>query len=510
MSFDRPSTAPGDASGDGVRPGSENDGTRLAGAESAPGDAAAQTADGEQRPEESGDADGHDELAGDDGSDDGVLYEDQVEPEYGIIGFTLRELIIVGAWLVGFLASFFPIGPIGETVWTSGIHWILMMGVPTAAVFLVVLRRLSPEGIRRVGSLGIDQFASVAASVAAVAWAQVLWQQVAATIATGAFLIGWPAIVGLLAMLVLVAVTVFGPLLPRLREDFRGRLETLAHRNANPVRPVVARPRPEREAAPSPAGAAGAPRAAADHEPTTEESAEPRVETALTVVIPDEQAATGAGSSPAVRDEWRSADRFAEPVLAEPAQAEPGAAAPLPIETDTGAPELSEAEPDDEVLYNTAAVNALRDIFDVDETTNPRRPVEHNTAPDGIAGSDVGRLGEPLDADAADTAAFDSQSEPMLRRSRGEQPSGDAEAEPERAEQPVVIEPGAPSFRQPEPFWILTPTERDVLDERGEPLFRVGPTAWALAIEDRGGAFVVRHEDGRIGYLHDISDITKG
>jgi hypothetical protein len=61
-----------------------------------------------------------------------------------------------------------------------------------------------------------------------------------------------------------------------------------------------------------------------------------------------------------------------------------------------------------------------------------------------------------------------------------------------------------------QPFWILAPTERDVHDERGEPLFRVGPNAWALVIEDRGGAFVVRHDDGRIGYLHDISDITKG
>ena len=30
------------------------------------------------------------------------------------------------------------------------------------------------------------------------------------------------------------------------------------------------------------------------------------------------------------------------------------------------------------------------------------------------------------------------------------------------------------------------------------------PTAWALVIEDRGEAFVVRHEDGRVGYLHDI------
>ena len=156
--------------------------------------------------------------------DAGVLYEDQVEPEYGIIGFTLRELILVGAWLVGFVVSFFPIGPIGDTIWSTGIHWILMMGLPTAAVFLIVLRRLSPDGIRRVGSLGIDQFASVAASVAAVSWAQILWQQVAATIATGAILIGWVAVVGQLAMLALVAATVFAPVLPRLQDVLSGNI----------------------------------------------------------------------------------------------------------------------------------------------------------------------------------------------------------------------------------------------------------------------------------------------
>ena len=54
------------------------------------------------------------------------------------------------------------------------------------------------------------------------------------------------------------------------------------------------------------------------------------------------------------------------------------------------------------------------------------------------------------------------------------------------------------------------PEERDVVDERDIPIFRIGPTAWALVIEDRGETFVVRHEDGRIGYLHDVSGVTRG
>src|SRR5690606_23165924 len=132
----------------------------------------------------------------------------------------------------------------GASVWTSGIDWILTIGVPTAAVFLVVLRRLSPEGIRRVGSLGIDQFASVAAAVAGVAWTQVVWHQVTASVESGALLLRWVPVVALVATLALVVATVAAPLIPGLREDFDGRMETLAHRNADPVRPVIRRPRP--------------------------------------------------------------------------------------------------------------------------------------------------------------------------------------------------------------------------------------------------------------------------
>ncbi|MGW9626749.1 hypothetical protein [Microbacterium sp. NPDC055521] len=531
MSFDRPSRAHDDASADESR--LRADARAEAGI-------------------------GSDEI---DPDDDGVLYEDQVQPEYGILGFTLRELIIIGAWLVGFVASFFPVGPVGDTVWTSGIHWILMMGVPTAAVFLVVLRRFSPDGIRRVGSLGIDQFASVAAAVAAVSWAQVLWQQVAATVETGVLLIGWVAVVGQLATLVLVAATVFAPVLPRLRDDFHGRLETLAHRNANPVRPVIARPRAERQFVP-PAGesAGAAPLAergdsAAAPQPV---AAEPRVDTALTMVIPDATAVPDArdrapGSdhrfAPDARDAESASPEVApyapyerdqqplepqpvesqsaevQPVEVQPVEVQPvdmvaasdASAAPAP---ETAAPEVtapevtamevtapevtapetervsyepaptSEPDPDasdalpvapdhrdddSEVLYNTAAVEALQSIF-ADDAADPSRSVEHNTAPDGLTGPVAG-------------AAGDDQ---PLRRTRSEE---SAETHP---------------YGQPEPFWILAPTERDVLDERGQPLFRIGPTAWALAIEDRGGAFVVRHEDGRIGYLHDILDITKG
>lgn len=359
--------------------------------------------------------------------DGSVLYEDQVTPEYGILGFTLRELIIVGAWLVAFVVSFFPLVGGGSSVWSQGIAWVLPIGLPTVAVFLIVLRRFSPDGIRRVGSLGIDQFASVAFAVAAISWAQVSWSLVGSWIATGIAPAAWVPWVELVAALGLVVLTVFAPLVPGLREDFIGRLETLAHRNANPVRPVIARPRePKPEAAAPAAPAAPALDAELSGENTTDEIAA----LGLAGQVPLSAHASGGDTgSVLTQDEYvpayarRSRGEDVDDLRVDPAVADVEPTAEPTLES-----EAVDEDADEDVVV---------EVFDVD-ATNPR------------------------------------------------------------------FAPAA------QPFWALAPSERDVVDERGEPLFRIGPDAWALVIEDRGGAFVVRHDDGRIGYLHDIDDITKG
>ncbi|WP_051172579.1 hypothetical protein [Microbacterium indicum] len=71
-------------------------------------------------------------------------------------------------------------------------------------------------------------------------------------------------------------------------------------------------------------------------------------------------------------------------------------------------------------------------------------------------------------------------------------------------------EPAAQAPAAPQPFWALVPEERDVHDVRGLPSFRIGPTAWALVLEDHTDYFVVRADDGRIGYLHDVTGVTRG
>lgn len=301
-------------------------------------------------------------------------------PQYGVGPFSVREVALVGVWLVAFVVSFFSVATqpalgqllLSGSVWTNGLDWILTIAVPTLAVFLIVLRRFSPDGIRRVGSLGIDQFASVAFSVSAVIWLTMLWRNVAVAIENGIWIYSWVTWLEFFLMLAGVVLTVFAPFIPPFSEDFADRREIPAHRNARPIRPVSPRPaRPKRPAHD---------RADAD------------------------TAALGTGP-------------LAQSVYAEPTYGEQAA----PAYAERGAWSPAHA----------------RDTFEPMDTAERTRPTQ-------------------------------------------------------------------------QPFWALTPEERDVVDERGVPIFRVGPTAWALVLEDRGEVFVVRHEDGRVGYLHDVSGVTRG
>lgn len=278
-------------------------------------------------------------------------------PQYGVGPLSVREVALGGIWLVAFIVSFFPIYSIGSTasVWTTGIDWVLTIGVPTVAVFLVILRRFSPQGIRRVGSLGVDQFASVAFSVSTVIWLGILWASFVSLAGQRLFYATWVVWVEFILMLAGVLLTVFAPLFPTIGEDFRHRSEVPAHHVASPARPIIARPHVER------------------------------------------------------------------PVAA-PAAAAPAAA--------------------------------------------------------GTAES------SPYAAPAADDAYAPVAEEPAAE---------------------TVVAPAASQA-----FWALVPVERDVVDEAGTPIFTIGPSAWALVIEDRGDSFVVRHEDGRIGSLRDVSGVTRG
>jgi hypothetical protein len=320
---------------------------------------------------------------------------------YGVGPFSLREVVLGGIWLVAFVVSFFPVyGVVGNgiSVWTSGIDWVLTIAVPTVAVFLIALRRLSPSGIRRVGSLGIDQFASVAFSVSTVVWLGVLWNAFATFANSRVFVASWVAWVEFFLMFLGMLLTVLGGFIAPFDADFRGREEQPAHRYARPTRPVVPRPAPVRTPTPSPA--------------------------------PHQGSHPYAAASPA--GQWPAAS--------------------APAATSTAAP-MAGAVPNGSELYG---------------------------APSPVPASPAGDPTDPAPRDSAgDTTVLETASEPVA----------------------------APAHQA---FWALAPEERVVVDEAGLPLFTIGPTAWALVIEDRGSSFVVRHEDGRTGYLHDVSGVTRG
>lgn len=373
-------------------------------------------------------------------------------PQYGVGPFSIREVALAGVWLVAFILSFLPLNAVfgngralfgGANVWVSGLSWILAIGLPTVAVFLIVLRRLSPQGIRRVGSLGIDQFASVAFSVAAIVWLTWLWDTIAIVIEAGVWTRSWVVWVEAILMLAGVVLTVFAPIIPVLEQDFQDRPASPAHRNARAVRPVSPRPaRPPRER-PAPAPAAGPAAAAGSYEPGPG-AYEPGAGAYAAPSGPSEAPTTAYEAPPAASDAPAGTDGSA-----------------------TGAYESPVGAYDEPVIVEEPRVDA---------TSQANAPARAST-------------------DDQETDAFDADVFAVL--------TGDARTDDE------------PAAAQPEPvrhqaFWALAPVERDVVDEYGRPLFRIGPTAWALVIEDRGDVFVMRHEDGRIGYLHDVTGITRG
>ena len=334
-------------------------------------------------------------------------------PQYGVGPFSVREIALLGIWVVAFFVSFFRTNILdspsavlvgGGNVWLSGLWWIPTVALPTVAVGLLVLRRLSPQGIRRVGSLGIDQFASVAFTVAALVWVAWVWDTVAVFDETGVWTRSWVIWVEAVLLLAGVVLTVFAPIVPPFSQDFREREEVPAHRSARPIRPVVARPRVPR-----------APRPAA---------------------------------------EGHAASHDAD--------------APTPGSY-TGSTDLAhdDAAPATSVLPAHGADDNDTDVF------------------------------APLRADAD--------------RDRDEaRPTRDEHAAWRAPEQSARDEDEHHDHPHAQAFWALAPVERDVVDDYGTPIFRIGPTAWALVVEDRGETFVVRHDDGRIGYLHDVSGVTRG
>jgi len=327
--------------------------------------------------------------------------------------FTVRDLLVFGSVLFLFVASLLPM--FGTyNLWNAGNLFFLGLGIilPVTVAGLFAARRLQPQNPLRIGSLSVDQFASVVASFSVA-----LYFLSIVVDFTGYLLLG---LVGSLGLLV---GTVLAPRIPVLCDDFKDRAESTAH--------VVARDAVEpfrKPAAPKPA-----------------------------VHKPAKKAAVPAPAGP---------------VAGAPASGGPFAVVPTPAAT---------AAPPQ------APVSTGEIRTEAPEGGTPAAAAPAQDIPATMAHPVVDRSQE--------TAAF---------------PQAARQVEPIGA---TVDPAGRPESPEPayEAFWFAVPQSRVAVDEHsGAPAFTIEPGGWVLALEDRGGEFLVQNTDGRLGVLRDLSHIERG
>ncbi|RJU00998.1 hypothetical protein D6T65_11195 [Arthrobacter frigidicola] len=159
--------------------------------------------------------------------------------------FTLREVVLLASAAVIFLGTLLPFFR-GEVryanFWNTLPLFFVGIGIllPVAAAALVIGRRQGASGLR-VGSFSVDQFASIAAALAAAFF---FLQTMTA------FHIG--PLVSLIGALGMLAATVLAPHLPFFAKDFKERAEAPAHPVARAVLPTQPKA-PKAPKAPKPA-----------------------------------------------------------------------------------------------------------------------------------------------------------------------------------------------------------------------------------------------------------------
>ncbi|MGX5717487.1 hypothetical protein [Arthrobacter sp. MAHUQ-56] len=387
--------------------------------------------------------------------------------------FTVRDLTVFAATLILFIASLLPIFGARYNLWNLSNLFFLGLGIvlPLIVSALFAARRLAPATKIRIGSLSIDQFASVVASFAvafffltvAVAYVHVL-------------------LVALVGSVILFAATVLGRFLPYLSGDFQGRAETPAHLVARDAAVPVPAPRAPKQPKPEStshesknggkgvgmfggagAGSSAVQPGASTHEPSRSTSEPVRsTQPPATAAVPT--TAVGAAG---------------------------GTAAPV-----STAPEVTDRTSDVDAGPPTQAADVVR-------------PAQTPVA----AGADAAGSASP--ATEAVGAAGAAASAP---RATWEPPAATAVHQQIRSEEPIgaTVDPAsrhdeADELPIHEAFWFAVAQHRTAYDPRtGAPAFVIEPGGWVLALEDRGHEFLVQHTDGRLGVLRDLSNIERG
>jgi hypothetical protein len=451
--------------------------------------------------------------------------------------FTVRDVTVFGSTLILFVASLIPMFEVRYNLWNLGSLFFLGLGIilPLIVAALFVARRLTPESKVRIGSLSIDQFASVVASFALAFF----------FLATAGDFVP-TMLVGLIGSLGLFAATVLARFIPFLAGDFLDRAESPAHvvarESAAPFRKPSAPKAPQTAKEPTAgllaglskrltargaAGGAGAAGAAAvagagsngdrSHGAALHNDVTPAVVSGAaepvpsSVPAPDAQSSSGESSIGAVPSNSAaprngalpsksavpsSSATAASPATQAAAVVPPAAEQTQAGEQTSGAEQTKAAEPARAAGVAPSAAEAMQAT---EVPGSPGAAGGSATAPAPGATPTTGATPAPTPAPTSDPAA--TMLHPQVRSQEPIGATVDPSSRPEEHEdQPVH-----------EAFWFAVAQPRTAVDEHtGTPAFVIEPGGWVLALEDRGHEFLVQHTDGRLGVLHDLSNIERG
>ena len=440
--------------------------------------------------------------------------------------FTIRDLTVFGSTLLLFIASLIPMFAFAYNLWNLGSLFFLGLGIvlPLIVTALFVARRLSPSTKIRIGSLSIDQFASVVASFTLAFFFLA---------AAGAFVPSM--LIALLGALGLFAATVLGRWIPFFAGDFLGREDAPAHVVAReavvPVRKPRAPKAPKQPKQPKEskltkdaAGASGAAGAGASLAAASGQVASGPVASG--------QAASGEAAGWAKRPATGS--QTATPAATTPAGPSAGASsagAASAAAPSAGAPGAPETQISGVVPAAGAAAPAS-----TDSSAAPTQAPAPESAPSAAdktrtAGVPAAAGAAAAGAAAAGAAGAAAQTAPAAEQTQaagvpaatgGSVPTTvNPQVRPQeqaRPQEPIgaTVDPASRPAEDDvhpvhEAFWFAVAQPRTAVDVRtGAPAFVIEPGGWVLALEDRGNEFLVQHTDGRLGVLRDLSNIERG
>ncbi|MDF9277180.1 hypothetical protein P4U43_05160 [Arthrobacter sp. EH-1B-1] len=418
--------------------------------------------------------------------------------------FTLRETVIGVSVLVMFVGTILPFVD-GVNLWRTFSLFFLGIGIllPVAALALLVARRQGSKRLR-VGSLSVDQFASVAAAFAAAFF----FLQTVTTFEIG-------ALIALLGSVGFLVATVGGPHIGLFRPDFAGRPSSSAHPIAREALPAKQRP-------PKPVPAE---KVSGWHSPSSsgESSASGPSSAGYSAGYAVAGYAAGQGSgaaqSPSVQEPSRQEPSAQQDPVQDSARQTAGSAA----HAETSAAASPEATEPAAQSGAAPAPAVPADSGAEDSATSAA------TAPSGTHAESAGTAGSAASsAPAASVAPTESAApaataaqprvegttpdrtaaHPVAQRSND---TGDEHSSHPRTESISATRDADEDEPMLEAFWFAVGTPRSVVDEQtGAPLFVLQPGDWEVGIEDRGHEFLVQDKrTGRVGVMRDLRNIER-